>query len=80
MQKYDYDVNAMKDSGYGWPVIELNCRYIKPLFYNMKTRYITEVKTVITNFSFTQPKDRNKESIPINEAKNNLYPIKIINK
>ncbi|GAB7127063.1 acyl-CoA thioesterase [Silvimonas sp. JCM 19000] len=32
-QQLDYDVPAMRASGYVWPVIELNIRYARPLRY-----------------------------------------------
>ena len=30
LDKLDYDYNRMKESGYGWPVVSLNIKYIKP--------------------------------------------------
>jgi acyl-CoA thioester hydrolase len=30
LDKIDYNYEAMRDSGYFWPVIDLNLRYIKP--------------------------------------------------
>lgn len=33
LQKIDYDVLAMRDSGYAWPIIELYVRYARPLRY-----------------------------------------------
>jgi acyl-CoA thioester hydrolase len=44
MQKYNYDIDAMKESNYGWPVIESKCKYIKPLFYGMTVRVTATVK------------------------------------
>ncbi|MDR3427248.1 acyl-CoA thioesterase [Silvimonas sp.] len=35
-QQLDYDVPAMRDSGFAWPVIELNVRYARPLVYQQK--------------------------------------------
>lgn len=31
MQQMDYDIPQMQESGYIWPVIELNVRYVKPI-------------------------------------------------
>ncbi|MGZ8946072.1 MAG: acyl-CoA thioesterase, partial [Methylococcaceae bacterium] len=30
LEKIDYNYPQMRDSGYAWPVIDLNVRYIKP--------------------------------------------------
>ena len=38
LAKYNYDVDQMIESGYGWPVIELKARYINALKYNMEIR------------------------------------------
>ncbi len=38
LQAIDYDVEAMRESGYLWPVIELNIRYAQPLLYRQRVR------------------------------------------
>jgi acyl-CoA thioester hydrolase len=38
LETIDYDVNAMRVSGYAWPVIEMNIRYAKPLIYHQQIR------------------------------------------
>ncbi|WP_116367603.1 acyl-CoA thioesterase [Parahaliea mediterranea] len=42
----DYDVQAMRDSGYAWPVIELHVRYAQPLKYRQKIRVVAELVEV----------------------------------
>ncbi len=32
----DYNVPAMRDSGYAWPVVEMNIRYAQPLKFQQK--------------------------------------------
>ena len=32
----DYNVPAMRDSGYAWPVVEMNVRYAQPLKFQQK--------------------------------------------
>ncbi len=32
-QSFDFDIPAMRESGFVWPVIELNVRYVQPLRY-----------------------------------------------
>ena len=32
----DYNVPAMRDSGYAWPVVEMNVRYAQPLRFQQK--------------------------------------------
>lgn len=38
LDSFDYDVQAMKASGYAWPVIDMHIRYAKPLRYRQKIR------------------------------------------
>lgn len=33
LEKIDYNYLQMRDSGYAWPVIDLNMRYIKPAMF-----------------------------------------------
>jgi len=33
LEKIDYNYPQMRDSGYAWPVIDLNMRYIKPAVF-----------------------------------------------
>ncbi|TJZ70694.1 acyl-CoA thioesterase [Chitiniphilus eburneus] len=35
-QSIDYDIPQMRESGYAWPVIELNVRYSRPLNYQQR--------------------------------------------
>ncbi len=47
LQSIDYDVMAMRASGYGWPVIELHIRYARPLRYLQRivvTAQIVEIE------------------------------------
>ena len=44
LRSIHYDVPDMMESGYAWPVIESNCRYIAPLRYGMKAKVIATVK------------------------------------
>jgi len=34
LQSIDYDVHEMKASGYSWPIVETNCKYVRPMLYN----------------------------------------------
>lgn len=36
MRKLDYDVPAMRASGFAWPVIDSRCRYVSPLRYGQR--------------------------------------------
>jgi acyl-CoA thioester hydrolase len=38
LSRFDYDYPAMRESGYAWPVVELNLKYIRPLRYAQKIR------------------------------------------
>ena len=46
MQKINYDVDQMLESNYGWPIIELKCRFYKPVFYNMNIK----IKATLVEF------------------------------
>ena len=34
LQSIDYDVHQMKASGYSWPIVETNCKYVQPIVYD----------------------------------------------
>ncbi len=70
-KKINYDYVSMKASGYAWPVIDLNIRYIQPLRYDqefeieagiteyenyMQIKYI--VKNIKTNEKLTKGSTR----------------------
>ena len=38
MRKIGLDYPQLRESGYVWPVVECNLKYIRPLFYGMKVR------------------------------------------
>lgn len=36
LDKIGYDYPQMRESGYSWPVIECQCRFMRPIQYDMK--------------------------------------------
>ena len=38
LQAFDYGYQAMRDSGYAWPVIDMRIKYIKPLLFGQRVR------------------------------------------
>lgn len=36
LEKINYDYNAMKESGFGWPIVDMRVKYIKPSFFKQK--------------------------------------------
>ena len=38
LESFDYNYDRMLDSGYGWPVIDLRLRYVKPAQFGQKIR------------------------------------------
>lgn len=36
LESIDYNVPAMRDSGYAWPVVEMNIRYAQPLVFQQQ--------------------------------------------
>ncbi|MFV0477608.1 MAG: acyl-CoA thioesterase [Parahaliea sp.] len=43
LDSINYDVVAMRASGYAWPVIELYIRYAQPLRYRQQIRIVAEL-------------------------------------
>lgn len=41
MREIGYDVQQMQASGYAWPVVDCQCRYVKPLSYAQNIKIIT---------------------------------------
>lgn len=38
LQELDYNYATMRDSGYGWPVVDMRIKYIKPALFNHRIR------------------------------------------
>lgn len=43
LESIDYNCDEMEQTGYVWPVIELNIRYAKPLRFKQKIRVLAKV-------------------------------------
>ena len=43
LRKIDYDVPEMILSGIGWPVVDLQVKYIKPIAYGQKIKVIASI-------------------------------------
>ena len=43
MDKIDYNILQMRDSGYAWPIIDLRIKYIKPVIYQQKIQIETSL-------------------------------------
>ena len=43
LDKFSYNYQEMKDSGYAWPVIDVHLRYIKPARLGQKLRVIAKL-------------------------------------
>lgn len=43
LRQFDYDYPAMRESGYAWPVVELNLKYVRPLHYGQRIRVRAEL-------------------------------------
>ena len=44
LQSIDYDVHEMKGSGYSWPIVETNCKYVRPMLYNQLIQVSAKIK------------------------------------
>lgn len=42
LQSIGYDVLEMKASGYSWPVVESNCKYVRPILYDQLIQVTAE--------------------------------------
>ena len=42
LQSIGYDVHEMKASGYSWPVVESNCKYVRPILYDQLIQVTAE--------------------------------------
>lgn len=38
LEEINYNYNVMIEKGYGWPIVQLNLKYIKPAFFRQKIR------------------------------------------
>ncbi|AFE06620.1 acyl-CoA thioesterase [Corallococcus interemptor] len=36
LRKHDYDWPQMRESGYGWPVVEMKLKYVSPIHYKQR--------------------------------------------
>ncbi|RKG76699.1 acyl-CoA thioesterase [Corallococcus terminator] len=36
LRRYDYDFPQMRESGYGWPVVDMRLKYVSPISYKQK--------------------------------------------
>jgi len=44
LQSIGYDVREMKASGYSWPVVESNCKYVRPILYDQLIQVTAELQ------------------------------------
>ena len=43
LREFDYDYPQMRESGYGWPVIDLQLRYVRPAHFGQQLRVLAEL-------------------------------------
>ena len=43
LQRIDYDYPQMRESGYLWPVVDLRCKYVRPVRYGRRLRVRAEL-------------------------------------
>lgn len=46
LARFDYDYPRMRDSGYGWPVVDMRLKYVRPALFGQKLR----IKATITEW------------------------------
>jgi acyl-CoA thioester hydrolase len=43
MQRFDYDYEAMKQSGYLWPIVDLRVKFVRPALLNQPLKVRAEI-------------------------------------
>lgn len=43
LSQLDYDYMKMKESGYAWPVVKLEIKYIKPISFNQEIKVLAKL-------------------------------------
>jgi acyl-CoA thioester hydrolase len=43
LEKFDYGYARMRESGYGWPIVDLRLKYTRPALFNQKLRVRAEI-------------------------------------
>ena len=44
LQSIGYDVHEMKASGYSWPIVETNCKYVQPILYDQLIQVSAQIQ------------------------------------
>lgn len=48
LAKYDYDYPRMRESGYGWPIVDMRLKYVRPVVYGQALK----VRATIVEWEF----------------------------
>lgn len=43
LQMFDYDYPQMRDSGYAWPIVDIRCKYVRPVRYGQRIRVAAKI-------------------------------------
>lgn len=43
LAKFDYDYPRMRDSGYGWPIVDMRLKYVRPAVFGQKLLVRAEI-------------------------------------
>jgi acyl-CoA thioester hydrolase len=43
LHKFDYDYPRMRDSGYGWPIVDMRLKYVRPARFGQKLWVTAEI-------------------------------------
>lgn len=43
LAKFDYDYPRMRDSGYGWPIVDMRLKYVRPAVFAQKLKVRAEI-------------------------------------
>jgi acyl-CoA thioester hydrolase len=52
LQMLQYDYFDMKESGYGWPIVDVGVKYIKPLKYGQKAKVVVYLEEYENRLKF----------------------------
>ncbi len=41
LETFNYSYDAMKESGYAWPIVDMRIKYVKPIVFNQKVKVVS---------------------------------------
>lgn len=77
LQEIGYDVPQMQASGYAWPVVDCQCRYVKPLLYGQTIKIQTTLDEYELRLKFSYLIFDSKNDHKLCQASTTQVPVHI---